>query len=246
VRRALLGVLVAATSCDDFTLVEPEPGLTEAAMSIFISVDRSTSSDYQLSAVFFRGADSQRRFGELADRALYVEGTAVQPTIRSTSELWEYDWEGTRADGGAHADSLRIRPPVLVGSPVPGHTVTIPIAGREGPEDVTWAAGEDLRLQVSSGIGPTPQLSGAPINWTLELGDSCDGSAPIRPVLVQGRGAFPSELRVPWEWLQGVTPAPAAACLRVFSDFRVSNAPYRMDVIVDLRLAWRIHVAGTT
>jgi hypothetical protein len=247
VRKALLGLLVTAISCSDFALVEPERGLpTEPSIGVLLRADRSASSRYELNAFFFRGLDSRGQPGELADRVLYVEGNAVQPSPGPGSEFWLYDWEETRTDGGVQADSLRIRPPVLVGSPLPGITVTIPIAGREGPADVTWAEGEDLRLHVSPAISATTQLSGGPTDWTLELGDACGGAATSRPVFVAGQGTYPAEFRVPWEWLRSATPAPAAACLRVSSRYRVSNAPYRTDVHVDVHLTWRIRVAGTS
>jgi hypothetical protein len=247
VRKALLGLLVAAINCSDFTLVEPETApAVEPAMSVLLRADRSGSSHYELSAVFFRGADSRGRPGELADRALYVEGNALQPRIETGSEVWRYDWEETRADEGVQADSLRIRPPVLAGSPLPGVTVTIPITGREGPADVTWAEGEDLRLHVSPAVAATTQLSAESSDWTLDLADACGGAGRSRPLSVVGRGAYPPEFRVPWEWLASATPAPAVACLRALSRYRVLNAPYRMDLFVDLQLTWRIHVAGTS
>jgi hypothetical protein len=251
-RGILLGLLVAAVGCGDFTLVEPDsvPGPTEPLMSVYVGVDRSDSSRYELTAFFYRGLASGGGPNEAADRAFYVEGTALQPTLVTTSgsEFWRYDWKEIRADSGAGADSLRIRPPVLAGSPLPGIDVTIPVPAREGPADVTWAEGQDLRLRVSSVVVAPTQLSVEHRDWTLELGDGCGGAGPSRPLLVaQGSGgAYPSEFRVPWEWLLSVTPAPTAACLRLVSGYHVSNAPYRMDVSVGVRLAWRIHVAGTS
>lgn len=246
-RKALLGLLVVVINCSDFTLVEPETAPpAEPAMSVLLRADRSGSSHYELSALFFRGADSRGRPSEPADRALYVEGNALQPSVQTGSEVWRYDWEETRTDGGVQADSLRIRPPVLAGSPLPGVTVTIPIAGREGPADVTWAEGEDLRLHVSPAVAATTQLSAESSDWTLDLADACGGAGRSRPLSVVGRGAYPPEFRVPWEWLLSATPAPAVACLRVFSSYRVSNAPYRINVLVELHLTWRIHVAGTS
>jgi hypothetical protein len=247
VRKALLGLLVAVTNCSDFTLVGPEPAPpAEPAMGLSLRADRSGSSRYEVRAIFFPGADSRGHLAEPADRALYVEGNALQPSIETAPGLWSYDWQETRADGGAHADSLRIRPPVLAGSPLPGVTVTIPITGREGAADVTWVEGEDLRLHVSPAVGATSQLSGGDSDWTLELGDACGGGGTSRSLLVLGRGAHPPEFRVPWEWLASATPAPAVACLRALSRYRVLNAPYRMDLFVDLQLTWRIHVAGTS
>jgi hypothetical protein len=247
-RSTLLALLVAAVSCSDFSLVEPEvlPQPAESLMSVLLRADRSDVSRYELEAIFVRGRDAHGQPIEVADRHLYVEGDAVQPTVESGGfEFWRYEWETTRTDGGGQADSLRIRPPVLEGASLPGLTVTIPIAAREGPADVTWAEGEDLRLRVSPRIGTTPQLSAGLTDWTLELGDTCQGSSGQR-LFIAGQGTFPSEFRVPREWLMSFTPAPAAACLRAVSSYRVSDAPYRIDVFVELRLTWRIHMAGTS
>jgi hypothetical protein len=248
VRKALFGLLVAAANCSDFTLVGPESAPQPPQASVFLTVDRFDSSRYVMSAFFFRGVDSRGHLGELADRVFYVDDRPLQPRTNTGSEFWDYNWEETRADGGVHADSLRIRPPVLVlaGSPIPGVTVTIPITGREGLADVTWAEGEDLRLRVSPPIGATPQLAGGPTYWTLELGDACGGGGASTSRTVQGRGAYPPEFRVPWEWLLSAAPTPAVACVRVLFDYQVSNAPYRLDVVVDLRLTWRIHMTGTS
>jgi hypothetical protein len=244
----LLGLLVAAAGCSDFSLVGPESAQppTEASMTVVLRADRSDSSLYELSVFFFRGFDSGGRPTDLADQAAYVEGETLQPTFETESGPWRYEWKAIRADSGAHADSLRIRPPVLAGSPLPGITVTIPIVGREGPAEVTWVKGEDLRLRPSPAVDATAQLSAGISDWTLELGDACGSAATNRSLFVTGRGAYPPEFRVPWEWLGSATPVPTAACLRTFSSYHVSNAPYRIDVLVDLQLAWRIRVVGTT
>jgi hypothetical protein len=242
-RRALLGLLVAATSCSDFSLVAPEPAPEQTApiMSVLVDVERSDSSRYRVGGFFFRGLDSLGRLNEPADRALYVDGNAVQPSFERDPRWWRYEWEEVRSDGGTGADSVRIRPPMLAGSPLPAVTVTIPIASREGPADVVWSEGEDLRLNVPP-VGARPELSAVGSDWMLELADSCSGAATSRPVSVQGRGTHPSELRIPWTWLPSTIPAPMVACLRAFSAFRVSNAPYRVDVLVHLHLTWRIQV----
>lgn len=246
-RRALLGLLIGTTSCGDFTLVGPESAPQQMApvMSVLVNVERSDSSRYTLGAFFFRGLDSLGRLNEPADRALYVDGHAVQPSVERDAQWWRYEWEEVRSDAGARADSVRIRPPVLAGSRPPGVTVTIPIAAREGPADVTWSEGEDLRLSVPP-VDARPELSAVGSDWMLELADTCVGASTSRPVLVQGRGAHPSELRIPWTWLPSTGPAPAVACLRAFSAYRVSNAPYRMDVLVHLHLTWRLQVVRTS
>ena len=249
-RKALLGLLVTAIGCSDFTLVEPAPGpQVEPSLGVLLRADRSVAgSRYELRAIFFRGTDDRRRPREVDDPVLYVEGTAVQPDLGMDpgSGLWFYVWEGTRADGGAGADSVRIRAPVLAGMPSSGLTATIPIAGRDGPAEVTWAEGEDLRLRVSPAVGTSTSVSGGVSSWRLDLGESCGETAAGGPVVVSGRGAYPPELRVPWEWLLSATQPPTAACLRAFFNYRVPSAPYRTDVQIDLQLVWRVQAAGTS
>ena len=240
-RKTLLGVaLAAAAGCtEDFTLVGPETAQQQPPLlSVLVRADRSDSSRYRLEAFFFRGVV------EAADSTLYVDRDVIRPTLSPQSQLWSYVWRMTRADGGAHADSLRIRPPILAGSPSGGFAVTIPITGREGPMEVAWSEGQDLRLPLSPAPGTATELAARASDWTLELGDGCAGANATRVLFVQGRGPLPAEFRVPWEWLVSATPAPAFACLRALSVYDVPNAPYRVDVFLDLQLTWRIGRAG--
>ena len=242
---ALAGSLITYAGCSDFTLVEPEPGpRAETLMGIALHVERSGASRYELRGLLFPGTDSRGEPNEFADRALYVEDSAVQPRVESSSQLWGYDWEETREDGGLHVDSIRIRLPVPVGAQLPGITVGIPIAGREDPEAVTWVQGEDLRLHVSPPPGPSPRLPMLFSDWALELGETCSNAGSGRALRVAGSGAHPAEFRVPWEWLAGVTPAPTVACLRTISAYRIPGAPYRVEVSLALHLSWRITVAA--
>jgi hypothetical protein len=245
--KSLVGLLIAAAGCSDFTLVEPEPRpQAESLMGIALHADRSGSSRYELHALLFPGADTRGQPNEFADRALYVENNPLQPRVEASSQLWGYDWEETRADGGLHVDSIRIRPPVPAGSSLPGITVTIPIVGREDPEQVTWVEGEDLRLHVSPQVDPAPRLPILFSDWALELGDTCSDAGSGRALRIAGSGAHPPEFRIPWEWLASTTPAPAIACLRTVSAYRVPGAPYRMEVSLSLQVAWRITVAAGT
>lgn len=248
-RKALFGLLVAATTgCGDFTLVEPPPGLaTEPLLSVVLEANRSEDSHYVLRAFFFPGADFRGQLAEVADRFLYVEGNAVQPRPETDPRFFDYEWEQTRSDGGVGADSLRIQLPVLAGSPQPGPVVTIPFPGREGPAEVTWAEGEDLRLRISPAVVTTDQLMGGIVDWRLDLGLACGGSTGGgQQLFVTGRGPYPPELRVPWEWLGDAAQAPTAACFRVSIPYRVLNTPYRVEVYVNLRLDWRLRATAAS
>ena len=245
--KVLTGLLIAATGCSDYTLVEPTEAPGSEAETLFgaaLRVERSASSRYELRALLFRGTDAGGRLNEFVDGALYVEGEPLQPRVQLNSELWGYDWEETRTDGGLHADSVQIRLPVRAASVPPGVAVTIPIPGREDPEQITWVEGQDLRLHTSPAAVASPQFFAAISDWTLELGDECVGVNAGRALRVTGRGAHPTEFRIPWEWLSSGSPPPSVACLRVLASYRVANAPYRADVSVDLRVVWRISVSA--
>jgi len=241
--RALLGVLVAVVGCQDFTLVDPDaaPQPTAPVMFIGLRVDQTETSNYALDASFFRGLDTRGRLNEFTDPTLGVDGSAVQPTADAQQGWWRYTSAWMRADQGGQPDSVRVRPPVSVGPQAPELMLTIPVAARGDAADVTWAEGTDLRLRVTP-APLAPRLRGTASNWTLELADSCGLGSTSRLLTVQGSGSFPAELRLPWEWLPNAAPAAAAACLRVFSLYEVANAPYRIDVVVQQQLTWRLHI----
>jgi hypothetical protein len=247
-RKLLAGLLLAAAAgCEDFTLVGPEAGPppAEPFMNVSVFVDRFESSRYQLRALFYQGMDSRGQLNELADQMLYVDGDAVRPSAGAQPGVWLYEWEETRADEGVGSDSLELRPPVLTNAPLLDAAVTLPVIGRESPMEITWATGEDLRLSVSAAVGATSQLLAGEVNWWLDLGEPCGGTG-ARSVFISGRSTYPPELRIPWDWAQSATQPPTGACFRAFFPYRTSSTPYRVDLFVDVQIAWQIRVVSTS
>jgi hypothetical protein len=233
--------LLALAGCDDFTLVEPQP--EETLLAVHVNAVSDESTRYDLNALFRRGTDAGGHQTELVDRALYVEGTPVLPGPETTPGVWSYRWQETRVASGTHADSVHVAFPVIAASSRT-HSVTIPVTRREDPADVDLTRGDDLLLRVSSVDGATPELSGGVDFWTLDIRPGCSGDGSLEQFTIRGRGPFPSELRVPWRWLETLPIDSMSACLRVFSSFQAIGSPYRAHVTVTVQLAWRIHLVG--
>jgi hypothetical protein len=222
-------------------LVEPQP--EEPLLAISLAAMSDESSRYELNAFFRRGTDARGHPVELVDRALYVEGTPVVPGPERTPGIWSYRWQETRVATGAHADSVRVAFPVIATSSSGAHSITIPVTRRVDPADVDLVRGEDLVLRVSSADGATAGLTGGVDFWTLDIRQSCvSGSG--RQFTITGTGPHPSELRVPWRWLEALPVGSVAACFRSFWSFQVAGSPYQASVTVSVQLAWRIHVVG--
>jgi len=245
VRRALLGLLVAAAGCNDFTLVDPpgEQPPNGPVMFVGLRADEAETARYTLDATFFRALDARQRPNEFADRTLGVDGSPLQPIADNAAPegWWRYESQWTRAEGDGRLDAVFVRPPVSTGPQAPELTFAIPVARRGDPIDVTWSEGADLRLHVSPSSA-TPPFTGTANSWVLDLADTCGPGSTSRPLAISGSGSFPAELRLPWEWLRSASPAPAVACLRAFSSFKVASAPYPITVVVSYQLPWRLHV----
>jgi hypothetical protein len=238
-----LGVLVLV-ACGDFTLVEPQPQPEEPLLSVHVSAlsNETESTRYELSAYFRRGTDARGEPTEIADSALYVEGTPVLPEPETTPGAWLYRWQQTRAATGDGADSIRVAFPAIASSSPSTSSITIPVTRREGPVDVRLTRGQDLLLRVSSADGAPPGLSGALGFWTLEIRQSCSGGDPGPQFEIRGSSPYGSELRVPWQWLATLPGSSMSACFRAFSSFQVAGSPYRASVTVIVELVWRIQV----
>jgi hypothetical protein len=238
-RWSLRAALLALVACDGLTLVEPPPD--EPALSIHLDAVSDESSRYDLNALFRRGTDARGHPTELVDGALYVEGTAILPGAERTPGHWSYRWEEDRAATGDQRDSVRVVFPVIATSPH-RHSMTIPIAARDGPANVGLTRGEDLVLRVSPPGGATPPPFGGVDFWTLEIRQSCSSNDSAAQFTISGRGPFPSELRVPWQWLETLPVGSMSACFRAFASYGVVGSPYLTGVSVTVRITWRIHV----
>jgi hypothetical protein len=236
--------LLALAACDDFTLVEPQPGPEEPLLSVHVGAlsDETGSTRYDLNALFRRGTDARGVPTDVADRALYVEGAPILPEPETTPGMWSYRWQQTRATTGDGADSIHVAFPVIASSSPGTSSITIPVTRREDPADVRLTRGEDLVLRVSSADGAPPELSGGVEFWTLEIRQSCSGGDARTQFEIRGNSPYPSELRVPWQWLESVPGGSMSACFHAFSSFQVVGSPYRATVTVIAQLVWRIQV----
>jgi hypothetical protein len=242
-RRGLPGILLALEACGDFTLVEPQPPEPEpTALSVSLSAISDESTRYDLDAVFRPGTDASGEPTRVVDPALRVEGTPVLPDQEAEPGLWFYQWEHSRATTGDGVDSVRVTFPVVANSSPATYSIAIPVPGRAGPADLGLIRGEDLLLRVTPAPDRPPGLSGRGDFWMLEIRQSCSVADSGPQVMITARGPYPSELRVPWQWLQALAAGPMSACFHAASSFEAVGSPYPASVGVVVRLAWRIQV----
>jgi hypothetical protein len=239
-RSWLLRGLLALVACGDFTLVEPQP--EGPALNIHVDAVSDQSTRYDLNAAFRRGTDARGRPTEIVDRALYVEGTPVLPGPETQPGIWFYRWQETRTTTGDPASLVRVTFPVIAGSSTPAHFITIPITQRTDPADVDLGRGNDLVLHLALANRVTTGLSGGVDFWRLDIRETCSGIDSGPQFTITGTGPHPSELHVPWQWLETLVTGPMSACLQAHSSFEVAGSPYPAFVSVSVRLVWRIRI----
>jgi hypothetical protein len=239
-RSWLVGSLLAFEACGDFTLVEPQ------REGPFLSIDVGAVSDestrYDLNALFRRGTDARGRPTEVVDRALYVEGTPILPGPELQPGVWPYHWQETRTTAGDPAGLVLVGFPVIAGSSPSTHSITIPVTRRTDAADVDLPRGANLVLRLALANRVTTGLSGGVDFWMLDIRGSCSGNDSRPQFTISGTGPHPSELHVPWQWLETLSTGSMSACFRAFSSFEVAGSPYPANVSVSVRLAWRIRI----
>jgi hypothetical protein len=235
-RVLLLGGLLTFAACGDFTLVEPEQ--EQPFLHIHVGALSDETTRYDLNAFFFGG----QQIG-IVDQALQVEGMRIPPVVDDTRGIWSYRWQGTRTTDVGQGDLVRVALPIPASSSAAPFTITIPVTSRIDPLNVDLPRGTDLVLRVSLANRVTTGLSGGVEFWQLEVADSCWDVDSAPQVSLFGRAVHPSELRIPWQWIE-IAGASTSVCFTAFSSFEVAGSPYRASVGVSARLVWRIRVVG--
>jgi hypothetical protein len=239
-RSRLAGALLPLTACGDFTLVDPSPGGAEPGFFIHINVVSEATTRYLLSAILSRGTGGRGQL-EFADKRLFVNATPILPQEQSSDALF-YNWEATRTTAGTDAASLRLTFPTLATSPTNEFSVAIPIDERQGAQDIEWRRGEDLVLRILQPPGASAELSGGAEQWDLRLGQACSGGGSDIHFTLFASGPYPSELRVPSQWLEPHAGNELPGCFQAISLYEVVGSPYPASVSVAVRLSWRIRV----
>ena len=240
-RRVLLGLVALNLSCRGFDLVGPQAGV-QPWLSVGLQVTRDERSSYDLNALLSPGTDARGQPNRVPERAFYVDGSPVRASDGATPELLSYRWSATRGARAAQSDSVYLEIPAIGTTPAQAFSVTIPIAPREGSASIDLPVGEDLRLRISPPPAVSPQLPGGVDGWDVEVRRSCSGNDDGTALIVNGRGAYPSELRLPREWFPAALRDSAVACFRATSSYRPVGTPFPVGISVYLRITWRIRL----
>jgi hypothetical protein len=239
-KAAALVLLLGPMSCKDFDLVGPSPNL-EPWLFVGVFAEHDSGSRYTVNAVFHPGSDASGNAKPYLDRSLLVETLAIGPQASSDEFQWFYGTQLNRPAVRSQVDTLKIRPPVpqdVFLTP----SVAVPIPAREDPEEVVLPAGQDLRLHVSSVAGDSTALAGGTDSWQLALRESCSTAESGTVLNAQGSGAYPTELRVPWEWIANAQGRVSHACFLASARYEGSGVAYRTRVHVGVRISWRIRI----
>ncbi len=244
-RTWFLASAIALAACYDVTLVEPDVGETPQ-LGISILAVTSATARYDLYANLSRGRDRRGEPTAFIDDKLYVEATPISPDPETTEGISVYRWQPAEVPAAAAPAVLNVAFPVLAGLSTSHFSVRIPVPQRVGPAEVEWTRGNDLLLRVSPPDGSTSQLSGGFRSWSLDIGESCEGSLSGPPLRISGEGSHPNELRVPSQWVDSHEATSLAACLRSFASFEVVDSPYLAYVSMFVQLHWQIRVVNPT
>jgi hypothetical protein len=235
-------LVLGAMSCKDFDLVGPSPNV-EPSLFVAVIAEHDSGSRYSVNAWFHPGSDASGNAKPYSDRSLLVETLAVAPQASSDEFQWFYGTQLNRPAVRSQVDTVRIRPPVAQDVFLPPN-VAVPIPAREDPEEVVLPAGQDLRLHVSSVAGDSTALAGGTDSWQLNLRESCSTAESGTVLSAHGTGAYPAELRVPWEWIANAQGTVLHACLLASARYEGSGAPYLTRVYVSVRISWRIRIVS--
>ena len=236
-KRLLVGALLLSGACLGDLLVGPDP---DVAPLLFISVRVTHGEElrYSVDAGLSAGSDSEGRPRALVDSFVVVEGTSVMG-VASPGRLLRYTWSELATSPGN--DTITIRGPVIAGLQTSGIVLHIPMPIREDPLFREHVAGDDLLLSVSPFADTIVGLVPGSAQWSLDIRDARKDQ---RILSLDGSGAHPAPLPIPWQLLM-VSPGDSlTASLQSFSSHVVPNAPYGVSVLIVATIGWQIRIVA--
>ena len=154
----------------------------------------------------------------------------------SISPRWQWIAE---APASTTPDTLELRFPVVAGMSDRFADARVVIPARLNGPNLVIAAGEDVRLRVSP-LSTPPGFVGGESRWTLRVGQTCTGSGGFE---VQGEGDHPSDVRVPWEWIEAPAPFSREACFRLITLYSSEPPSLGSSLLLVLEFKWHVQVS---
>lgn len=220
-RVALAVAAIGLVACSDLQFVTP--GVVAPSLGIFVGARYDSQAHVILSARMLKGRDADGHPAVFRDSAIYVNGQKISPSFVEEAPVvpwfayhWSVDHPAT-----ATVDTLVVIGPQLSEAVSP-FQVVIRIPTRTDPRNLTLAAGLDLRLHVTPAAvdGITAV---ATQNWQLTLRPNCQNGTTFLQLFALG--AYPAELRVPFEQLPP-RPTDVEACFQAFAVYTLTQVPY--------------------
>lgn len=236
-RRLLVGVLLLSGACLGDLLVGPDP---DVAPQLFFSVRVSHGEErwHSVDAALRAGSDSKGHPRALVDSFVVVEGTSVMG-VASPGKILRYTWSELASSPGN--DTITMRGPVIAGLQTSGIVLHVPVPLREEPLFREHTAGDDLLLSVSPFADTIIGLVPGSAIWSLDIRDARTNQTILS---LDGTGAHPAPLPIPWQLLV-VSPGDSlSASLQSLSSHVVPNAPYEVSVLIVATIGWQIRVVA--
>lgn len=234
-RRSI--ALLWLVGCIDFAVVGP-PANTEISLSIFLSVNHGDTLYTSVNAHLFPGMDANGRPRALSDSTMVIQGEVLQP--RLVDQAVSYDWIAAFTDAGAAPDSVRVRPPVIVGVAAGSQPLTFLLPRRTQAYAFDHVAGTDLVLDVNSSPVTAP-VDGTGARWSVDI------TAEQRPVFsINSSGPLPPQVRLPWAWFgESVTAGDSlSVSITRFEFYDLTGAAYPTTLAMFARFAWNVRVVA--
>ena len=232
-RRATMVLLLAG--CTDFRLVGPAAN-AERSFSIFLNVNHDDTLFTAVNAAFFPGSDADGNPLPLVDSTMAIQGEVVRPRVGD--QLVTYEWSAAFADAGTAPDSLRVRPPVVVG--VAAQPLAFLLPRRNQAYALDHVAGTDLVLDANNSP-VTPPVQRTDARWSVDI------TAEQRPVFsINSSAPLPPQLRVPWAWFgESVTAGDSlSVSITRFEFYDLTGTAYPTAVAMFARFVWNVRIVA--
>lgn len=236
-RGTMALALTLLSGCFADLLVSPEPNVAPS-LSLFVSSLDDAQRSYAVGGFLRRGSGAEGEPRAMLDAALLVGDSAVQPDSTRDGYGLLYAWSASSTQG---EDSIRIRTPVVADLPSSGVTLTLPVPTRSDAFLADHQLGEDLRLTVRP-VGDTiPGLLPLLVAWQLDIRTPRVSGNLFR---LEGRGSYPSPLRVPAEFLALEAGDSLVVSFFVFGAHRTVASAYPVEISLNTRLTWHRRVVS--
>lgn len=234
-KRATLIAAIACLACYGGLLVEPSANVNPS-LSVGVETFHDQIRRVRVSAELARGTGADGAQMALLDSTMVIDGVTVTP---SRIDAFRITWSLDIDVPGTSLDTIEIHGPTFSQRAEP-QVMLIPISARIDNRVVDLGEGQDLVLNMAAvpdSIRGFTTLADFP--WHLSIENVRTG----RPALqLTGRGAAPSSITIPSEWLSVQSGDSLVAGFLRFASHQATDGGYDISLFSVARFAWSVRV----